>query len=64
MFRGRIQGLTDKELVYQFNMSESGVSKFLKRRTMEGSTTNKKIAARPRITSRLVDGNIVRTLRS
>ncbi|GBN41455.1 hypothetical protein AVEN_175232-1 [Araneus ventricosus] len=56
---GRTQGRTLLELGKQFNISESGISKFLKRWVDQGGVPKVPKSGRPRYTSRLFDRNVL-----
>ncbi|GBM12713.1 Transposable element Tcb1 transposase [Araneus ventricosus] len=57
---GRAQGRALFELGKQFNTSESGISKFLKRWVDQGGVPKVPKSRRPRSTSRLFDRNVLR----
>ncbi|GBN22280.1 hypothetical protein AVEN_108547-1 [Araneus ventricosus] len=60
---GRARGQTLFELEKQFNISESGISKFLKRWTDQGGVPKVPKSGSPRSTSRLFDRSILRLSR-
>ncbi|GBM10292.1 hypothetical protein AVEN_50010-1 [Araneus ventricosus] len=61
---GRAQGRTLLELGKQFNIYESGISKFLKRLVDQGGVPKVPKSGRPRSTSRLFDRNVLRLSRA
>ncbi|GBO04398.1 hypothetical protein AVEN_96342-1 [Araneus ventricosus] len=60
---GRSQGRTPLELGKQFNISDSGISKFLKRWIDQGGVPKFRKSGRPRSTSRLFGRNVLRLSR-
>ncbi|GBM19085.1 hypothetical protein AVEN_236911-1 [Araneus ventricosus] len=60
---GRAQVRTLLELGKQFNISESGISKFLKRWIDQGGVPKVPKSGRPRSTSHLFDRNVLRLSR-
>lgn len=62
--RGYEQGMTQVELANQFDIPRTTVSGVLNRIRRNGDVLTKKSPGRPRITSRLVDRNILRLSRS
>lgn len=61
--RGRQQGMTHEQLSRQFGVGKSTITKFLSRWQVQGDVQKKKNSGRPRVTSKLVDRNIVRLSR-
>ena len=64
IIEGGKQGRTHKELVQQFGISKSTVTKLLKRWKVQGGCIKKKKTGRPRCTTHVVDRNILRKSRS
>lgn len=63
IINGRHQGHTHAALARQFCVSVSAITKLLKKITVNGGIVIKKSSGRPRITSRVIDRNILRTSR-
>ena len=62
--RGHQRGLTHKALAEQFNVSRTAITNIIKRYRLHGCVEIRKSSGRPKITSRLIDRNILRMSRS